>query len=474
MIKQTSECTIHSMHSAVPIQRNLPFLSNSSDQKPLRPIHYLGSKLRCVDFIRNVIDSLDPTGGYVCDLFAGSGTVSKFLSHTRPVISVDVQEHSRVLCSALLNPPSPEADQYDNFGDLCKNSQRLESLSWAVEPLVKYENDCINRAFESNPLPLCELLENGSIIRFEQGFQKECSSHLSQTLRTVVARLAKLSFMDGPEALITRYYGGLYFSYKQAFQLDVLLDSISKSSKEIRNVLLAATLSTASDIVNTVGKQFAQPIRPRKSDGTPKKNIAQRVYRDRRIDVFSTFNKWLKRYLMQPATEYAHRVFRMDYLDALDIIDDDVRVVYADPPYTRDHYSRFYHVLETISLRDDPGISTTFINGKTGLSRGLYRQNRHQSPFCIKSKVVSAFETMFKKVRALESSLVVSYSPFATDKKARPRLLTIEQLEELAKKYYAKVEVTSIGSFSHSKLNSSDKNFDVSYNAELVMVCESR
>ena len=42
----------------------------------------------------------------------------------------------------------------------------------------------------------------------------------------------------------------------------------------------------------------------------------------------------------------------MDFRQALQNLDDDVRVIYADPPYTRDHYSRFYHGLETLSLRD--------------------------------------------------------------------------------------------------------------------------
>ena len=86
------------------IQLNLPFESALQFQKAIRPIHYLGSKLRFVDFIRSTIDTVDSTGGYVCDLFAGSGTVSKYLSNTRPVISVDIQEYARVICSALLNP----------------------------------------------------------------------------------------------------------------------------------------------------------------------------------------------------------------------------------------------------------------------------------------------------------------------------------------------------------------------------------
>lgn len=45
-----------------------------------RPIHYLGSKLRLTSVISTMIDQVDPSQGTVCDLFAGSGTVSKALS----------------------------------------------------------------------------------------------------------------------------------------------------------------------------------------------------------------------------------------------------------------------------------------------------------------------------------------------------------------------------------------------------------
>src|SRR3974390_731278 len=69
-----------------------------------RPIHYLGSKLRIVHLVQEVLDEIDPLRGPVCDLFAGSGTVARGLSRSRKVISVDIQEYSRVLCSALLNP----------------------------------------------------------------------------------------------------------------------------------------------------------------------------------------------------------------------------------------------------------------------------------------------------------------------------------------------------------------------------------
>src|SRR5439155_2129466 len=45
-----------------------------------RPIHYLGSKLRMANKIREMVAGTDPLGGPVCDLFAGSGTASLALA----------------------------------------------------------------------------------------------------------------------------------------------------------------------------------------------------------------------------------------------------------------------------------------------------------------------------------------------------------------------------------------------------------
>jgi len=436
-----------------------------------RPIHYLGSKLRLVTCIQNIIDELDLSGGYTCDLFAGSGTVSKYLSYTRPVLSVDIQEYSRVLCSALLNPSITLAQAEDFVGRSIK-SGHLERLTWAINPLVNYEASCVRQALEGNPFSLCELIENGSIYGFEQGFVRLGSTVLNKCFREVIKRLDKINAKKGPEALIVRYYGGLYFSYSQALQLDSLRESISQSSEGFKDILLAALLSTTSEIVNTVGKQFAQPLRPRKSDGTPKNYIGQRVNRDRSIDIIAAYRKWLNRYLTITKSQYDNKIYRMDYRDALDMLNDKVKVVYADPPYTRDHYSRFYHVLETICLRDIPNISTTSINGKTNISRGVYRKDRHQSPFCIKSKSALAFEDLFMKTRKLGASLVLSYSPYEKTGGARPRLLTIDELLLLARRFYTKVSLIPVAEFSHSKLNCSDKNLDIPQNAESFIICQ--
>lgn len=443
----------------------------SANASPFRPIHYLGSKLRVVSKIADIINRVDPKGGTVCDLFAGSGTVANYLSYSRPVVAVDIQEYSRVLCSALLLKPENRLFRNLDF-KILDNSEFLKKLRWALSPLIDYEESCIMKSSEKDSLPLCELIEKGSIIGYELGFTSDCPDHLYERLKIVNTRLNKLNFLSGPEAIITRYYGGLYFSYAQAVQLDVLLEIVSKSSKDLHDTLLAAVLSTTSDAVNTTGKQFAQPIRPLDSTGKPKLNIHKRISKGREMDLFRTFNFWLERYLSLPKPKYINQVHRMDYSEALDSIKGKLSVIYADPPYTRDHYSRFYHVLETICLRDNPEVAEVSINGKKNITRGIYRKERHQSPFCIKSKAPTAFDNLFQKARNLESNLVLSYSPYDTTKKSHPRLVTINQLNEMALKYYKNVSIESLGKFSHSKLNKTEMNFAISHEAELIIICK--
>ena len=148
-------------------------------------------------------------------------------------------------------------------------------------------------------------------------------------------------------------------------------------------------------------------------------------------------------------------------------------ILYLDPPYNARQYCTNYHVLETICLRDNPEVSTTFANGSGGISRAIYRTDRHQSPFCIKSQAELAFEQLFSGVKNLGVPLILSYSPFDASKAVTPRLRTIDQLVEMAREYYNHVNIVSPGSFTHSKLNSSELNFESNHEAELLIVCHN-
>ena len=253
----------------LPMQWPLFPLENRPDglgthERVFRPIHYLGSKLRMVDAVVEAVDLVDPTQGRVCDLFAGSGTVAGVLARTRNVTAVDIQEYSRVLCSALVCPFAMTKCQ-----ELMLASDEGSRLANATESIVRYEQESIKRALIGQPDMLNDFLEYGSLTRFNTG-EFNGSQPLREVLTDTVWRLKEVGLNDSSSSLTTRTFGGVYFSYAQAVQLDILLDAVFSAPLFLRDLLLAAVLSTASEIVNTIGKQFAQPIRPKDKHGATK------------------------------------------------------------------------------------------------------------------------------------------------------------------------------------------------------------
>lgn len=406
-----------------------------------RPIHYLGSKLRLTDSICEYIADL--SDGPVCDLFSGSGTVSLALSKSHDVLAADIQEYSRVLCTALLQPSSI-SDQ--DVAHLLARAERYQAESErCIEPLLEYERIAMRKA-DSRPELLADLVDHGSLMG------GEVSGPLGAAVTATKRRLKKA----GSSLMATRYFGGRYFSFQQAIFIDSILNENAGATYS------AALLSTASEIVNSIGKQFAQPMRPRRSDGSVKLHLIRQMCRDRTQNATEVFTAWLARYRAIRQSR-PHRVVRGDYREVLKSAQD-IAVIYADPPYTRDHYSRFYHVLETLCLQDWPEVTSTFETGP--VSRGLYRSERHQSPFCIKSQAPGAFAELFTLADGLP--MLISYSPFVKD--GHPRMMTVDAVAEIAKRHYRKVRVIPTN-LVHSKLNKTDLHLGASDRAEVFVVC---
>lgn len=431
-----------------------------------RTLNYLGSKLRLLDFIEENVRKVTPDDAGVCDLFAGSGCVSYKLSRMFPVVACDIQHYSKVICDALLQPSTLTKDRSKAFLSIIKAEE--STLFNAISPLIKMEE----KAIEDEDLELLtDIVEHGSL---EVYFLENKESKIASIQNNVNKKLREAGLM-GKESLISRYYGGVYFSYRQAVQIDVIMDAIRHNSNAAdKNVLLAALLSTTSDIACTVGKHFAQPIKARDSKGKIKKLVYNKAIKDKTIDVITLFEEWLDKYVSLPKGTHNNVIFQGDYTECLKMLPDNVRTVYADPPYTRDHYSRFYHVLETMALDDVPEISTVKIHGSTHVSNGIYRKDRHQSPFCIRSKAPMAFNDMFKVIAASGRNLLLSYSPYDETKGSHPRVVTIEQLISWASNYFNNVEVVSAGHFTHNKLNSTEHFLESSDEAELLIVCTNR
>lgn len=429
-----------------------------------RPIHYLGSKLRVLTAIEQAVDHLDPSGGPVCDLFSGSATVSRYLSRRRRVMAVDVQEYARVLADAVLN--GDLAWSVASVEEELSSDRRGTALRQAVDPLVKLENEVALRAMHGEIEPLCALLELGNLASLGND-DLSTGTWLSDAAYETQTRIDALG-LPGADTVCIRHFGGQYFSYAQAAELDAIADMARDSQS---SVLLAATLSTASHLVNSIGKQFAQPIRPRAKSGLPKKHVVNKIISDRGHSARSVFLEYLRQYKGLVATRRDHMAIRADFREALAEPALKPSVVYADPPYTRDHYSRFYHSLETIALGDDPSITKSNLGGGAIQSRGGYRAGRHQSPFCIKSQAPAAFSALFSGVAALQVPLVLSYSGYDPNMEARPRVMALDAVVSLAQQHFKEVRVEPLASLDHMKLNTTSLNKATKGTTEVLLLC---
>ncbi len=441
-------------------------------ENTVKSVHYLGSKTRMLTSIKKYIDELNPDNGRVCDLFCGSGVVSEYLVQNYDVLAVDIQNYSKVYCEARLTGGVQEIN-YNKLETDIKHSVVRENNLKDYKPILDYEEEC-RKALNSGILePMYEIIEKGCLYAYLENLEY-VDSALSPALEKAFSDAKKNigTRLESIDSVFVRYYGGLYFSYKQAIDIDAIASYAFEQLEPLKSKMLAALMGAVTDVVNTVGKQFAQPLKVKNKDGSLKKNLAHKIKSDRDLNVFEQFNTWMSYYMERPRTEHKFKVVCDDYINVLkNLKPGDVKVVYADPPYTRYHYSRYYHILETLCLHDAPKISTTFPNGKGGLSRAVYRNDRHQSSFCIKSKAPQAFDELFKYVHEAQASVVLSYSPFDANSGATPRLLSIEGIVDIARKYYQNVEVVSPGQFMHSRFNRQDNNYEINYEAERLIIC---
>lgn len=449
---------------AVPLPPGAEWLGNTDPSFIFRPIHYLGSKLRVLTSIERAIDRLDPSGGPVCDLFSGSATVSRYLSRRRQVSAVDIQEYARVLAEAVLNgEPAQSATSVEKT--LTDETSGIE-LRWAVAPLVQLENFAAQSALRGEVEPLCEILQSGNLASVGEA-QLRAATPLGKAMRETLDRLDKLN-RHGSATVCIRHFGGQYFSFAQAAELDAMA-AIARGREN--SVLLAATLSTASQLVNSIGKQFAQPIRPRDKSGNPKHHVVNKILSERALSARSVFLSCLRQYESLAVVRRDHVAVRADFRDALAKPRIMPSVVYADPPYTRDHYSRFYHSLETIAVGDDPSITMSNLGGGDVQSRGGYRAGRHQSPFCIKSEAPAAFSSLFSGVAMLRVPLVLSYSGYDPSTQARPRVMALDKVVSLARQYFGDVQVEELSNLDHMKLNTTLLNKAGKGTTEVLLLC---
>lgn len=217
-------------------------------------------------------------------------------------------------------------------------------------------------------------------------------------------------------------YSNTYFSLNQCAEIDSIRFAIEKIKNEERKNLYLVSLMYAMCICQSTSGHFAQYL----PQNHPRlENIKKR-------SIWDVFLKKCDDFKDIVFNNFENKCFNKDYIDLInDKSFNDVSLVYIDPPYTGEQYSRFYHILETVCKYDNPDLEY----------KGLYRTDRFISPFSLRAKAFEEFEKLLSILSKKDKKVIISYSTKGIVKEY--------ELEYLIKKYFKTCEIKRT-SYNHS------------------------
>lgn len=315
---------------------------------------YMGSKRSMLlNGLGDAISAAVPGYARFVDLFAGSASVSWHVAqkYKIPVLASDLQSFSVVLAEGVISRTAPL-----DGGVLAEWSERAAQV------------------VRSFPLYAAAL---------------ECDYQLYNAPIFEVAELAK-SISHTDSGVITSAYGGYYFSPLQGLWLDAFRKSLP-GDKEGRSLCLAALIWAASRCAASPG-HTAQPF---KANETAGKFLREAWKRDIGRYVHQSFLS-----IAPLHSRVKGSAFKADANQLADKLRDG-DLVFLDPPYSGVHYSRFYHVLETLATNDAVSVS--------GTGRYPPASMRPQSSYSKNSTSHDALKELLKSLSVVGASAIITF-----------------------------------------------------------------
>lgn len=241
----------------------------------------------------------------VFDPFCGSASVACFVAENteRQVIAGDLQKFSVDLANSIL--------------------LRNKEVTEHQQKKLQEWNENVQKIFKKNAVDI----------------------PLKQTKKCVIDNRLRCS---SSRRNIVKAYGGHYFSYNQALAFDLLLSHIPQE-EPTKSIAVAALIEAASQCSASPG-HTAQPF-----GLTP--NGLKAIFEAWSRNPFD----YVSRHIKLLSTKHAKTIGHAKVSEANTLLTELVEgdLVFLDPPYSGVHYSRFYHVLETISRNTKVDVSGT-------------------------------------------------------------------------------------------------------------------
>ncbi len=195
-----------------------------------------------------------------------------------------------------------------------------------------------------------------------------------------------------------------YFSWEQCLDIDSIRYAIDKLDNEYLQALYMIALMFSMSKCESTSWHFAQYL--------PKEH--KRLVELRAMNIRKEFLEKCDEFSDIVMSWYNNKSFNMEYKKFFESEDfKKVDCFYIDTPYTWEQYSRFYHILETVTKYDNPELKFKW----------RYREDRFMSNFSLRSKVKQEFIDMLDILSKNYKKAVLSYS--------NRWLVSVEELNEI-------------------------------------------
>jgi adenine-specific DNA-methyltransferase len=323
------------------------------------------------------------------DVFCGLCSVGGAVARTgHRVVGNDVQSFAALVARCLVatvETPSPP--------DKLKDTLRRSYL---------YNQRCLLERFGDDVARETRILASADARAYRRAYARWRHAANSKTIAAELAAIA-LGSNRRPYRLATLSFAWGYFGLRQAIAIDSIRFAIDRARDTGRltpagaDWALVALLQSASCASASPG-HFAQYLRPTSDEGFV------RILRQRRRNIWEQFLNEAGELKPYGSAQWrrGNDVMQSDVLEIwedLDKFDNQGWIVYADPPYSKDHYSRYYHVLETLTLYDHP----------VAVGMGRYRPDRFATPFSLKTRVESAMDELCGAIAERGYTFILSY-----------------------------------------------------------------
>lgn len=358
---------------------------------------YMGSKKSLMGFIIEAIWPHLQGEMSILDIMCGSGAASNAFSQMGKVYASDAQYFCRLLAKVQGSGFSViQAEKFYKY--LYKSYKEHMCLlkSECADALMKeqtiFHMDMRNRSAVLEKY--LEFIRSFDLYSTTDGVSEEIS-------RKILER--KSDHKKMPYCLFTYYFSNIYFGLEQCNQIDSIRYAIDQiDDADSKEWLLGILIISVSSVASNYAGHFAQP---KKLDESSLYGMIE----TRKRSVWLEFSKRLFA-IAEESERYSYEIVPIEgpWENAVKQIKtkEENFLVYLDAPYTREEYSRYYHVLETLALYDYPA------SEKKGRLRSLHDGERFKSEFSSRNnkKVEDYLTHIIQNILMISSVCAWSYS----------------------------------------------------------------